>query len=318
MRTLVRRLALVAVALAASAGVCAAQQRGLVSNMGACAVASPRLYVVVDGASSTDCSVGLSTVQVLCLCANGSWAAVGAASSPRQVSFRNPPASAGAYDCEFSGALCSGWALDTASTAIDSGTVSPVSTASGNPLADYASWPGWLLFQSDESTTTAYGVTRTGVSLATSATIFAHVTATLRDMAANEGQSLIALTNSTDSNEAIYLGLMTNGSAHLVATLLVNNNGSVTGPALAWPSDLSYPGGSPYFLLVKNSNTYHGFVATADLGALSYLGSVSKTGVTTFDTLRYYTNTANDSPRIVSGVDFVRYYASATFALANP
>lgn len=296
-----------------------AQERGLVANMGTCSSRGPRLWIALDGASSTDCATGAGTSQVLCLCAGGSWAAITASeASPRPLSFDNAPASAHAYNCEFTGALCSGWSLDTTATAIDSGTVSPISTASGNPLVDYTTWPGWALFQSDESTTTAYGAKRASVTLDTNATIFAHVTATLRNMAANEGQSLIALTNSGDSNEVVYLGLMTNGSGNLVVSLIVNNNGTLTSTAMAWPSDLSAAGGSLYLALVKATNTYHGFVASGDLGQLSYLGSATKTGVTTLDCINYFTNTADDSPRIVTGVDFVRYYAGATLALANP
>lgn len=290
-----------------------AQERGLIANMGTCAVTAPRLWIAVDAASTSSCGSGGGSSQVLCLCTGGVWSAV-ISGSARMVSFDNPPASAGAYDCEFASGLSNSWAL---SGTVSAGTVSPISTASGDPVVDYSSWPGWALFQSDESSGSIYGAKRTGVSQATTETWFAHLTYTARDLTAAEGEMFMTLQASGDANEGVYVGLM-NLSGGLVIGFGKQDNGTYSLVYTIWPADRNYPAGSLYVALVKTSNDYHGFAWGADLGAVVYLGSTTKTGTTAFNTVAVYTVTANDSPRIITGVDFVRYYGSATFVLANP
>lgn len=316
-----RRLALVLLfVVVAAAPRVQAQDRSRVSALGTCLSRAPRLAIVVDGASSTDCAIGGGSSQVLCLCSGGAWAAVGSgggSTANLPVSFNHPPASAGAYDCEFTSGICSGWSVDTSATAMDAGTVSPTSTASGNPIYDTTTRPGWLLLQSDESAGTVYGVKRASVTLATNATLFFRVNATLRDLSGSEGGMYLWLSNASDANEIVYFGIIPQSNT-LKILWSVSNNGSETYSILAWPGDLGYATADAYFAVVKATNDYHFWVYFADLANPTYLGSATKTGVTTLDTIQLWSKTADETPRVISGVDFFRYYATSTFALANP
>lgn len=109
-----RRLVTATLALLLAAPL-AAQERGLVANMGACSSRAPRLWIAVDGASVSDCSSGGGASQVLCLCSGGAWAAVGG-SLPQHLADYSPlraPASCAICEEFTNGALAQTWAWVT-------------------------------------------------------------------------------------------------------------------------------------------------------------------------------------------------------------
>lgn len=108
--------------LALTAAPVSAQERGLISNMGACSSRAPRLWLVVDGASATDCASGGGTSQVLCLCTGGAWATVGGASLPQHVQDYSPlRKSASCAICEefTDGALSQSWSWGNQGTSTE-------------------------------------------------------------------------------------------------------------------------------------------------------------------------------------------------------
>lgn len=235
----------------------------------------------------------------------------------RKASFDNPRPAPHAYDCEFSGGLATGWTNYTTSTAMTEGVVSPVSTASGNPIYDFTTWPSWVLLQSDETSGVIYGFKR-DITLDTDATIFFRLMHTIKDSGAGEGYVLLSLGNKSDSDEFVGFGLSSETGGGIMRLYEgVNNNGSVSYGVYDWPNDFTYPVANLYFQLVKAGDVYHFYVYTGDCGSPRYLGSRTKTGVTTLDEVRLWSVTSDDSPRVVSGFDFFRYYPSATFALVN-
>ena len=108
------------------AAVARGQERGTVAAMGACSTRAPRLWLVVDGATSTDCAAGSGTSQVLCLCSGGAWAALGTVLLPAHLAAYSPdraPSSCATCD-EFDGSFTQTWAWVNQGTSTDSSSLS--------------------------------------------------------------------------------------------------------------------------------------------------------------------------------------------------
>lgn len=234
-------------------------------------------------------------------------------------SFDNAPPTPSAYDDEFAaGSLDAKWTMTSTGTTnpVAAGTVNPTSSLT-TPILDLATMPSWLLFQSDNSTVKEFGIYQT-ISLATNASIFAKIKTTNEVISAvDEGDFYIKLWNSGDANEGITIGEIQqaagSGYAHQIT---VQNNGaftSVIGATIAENRAIPHI----YLLLWKVADVYHAMFGMGD-GPLFYLGSVTKTGVTTFDRVTLGMTTANETPSIIGGFDFFRYYATNNYALRNP
>lgn len=245
---------------------------------------------------------------------------ISASSTTAQLySFDNAPANPSAYDDEFqTGSLASKWTMTSTGTTnpVAAGTVNPTSSLT-TPILDLSTMPSWLLFQSDNSTVKEFGIYQT-ISLDTNATIFCKLKVTNSVLSAtDEGDCYLKLWNSSDSNESVTIGeIQQVGGGGYAHQITVQNNGaftSVIGAAIAEKRAIPHI----YVLLWKVADVYHAMFGMGD-GPLFYLGSVSKTGVTTFDRVTLGMLTANETPSIMGGMDFFRYYGSNTYALMNP
>lgn len=211
------------------------------------------------------------------------------------------------------------WTIFSVSTtnAATTGTIDYTASLT-TPIIDAATIPGWLVFQSDNSVIGNMGI-KQAYSPATDETFFFKVGSNARATSANgEGSTYLALRNSADANESVTIYHSKNGTQHTM-TLQVNNNGAFT---TKFPADRfgeSGPIGAWYLVLWKKSNVYHAGFATSG-GLITYLseGSVTKTGVTTFDELWLAMDTANETPSIIDGFDFFRYEAALNYSLVNP
>ena len=104
----------------------AAQERGLIANMGSCSARAPRLWLALDAATATDCATGSGSSQVLCLCAGGAWSALGTALLPSHLAAYSPdrpPTSCATCD-EFDGSFTQTWAWVNQGTSTDSSSLS--------------------------------------------------------------------------------------------------------------------------------------------------------------------------------------------------
>ena len=246
------------------------------------------------------------------------WTQIALSTSGYKASFDNPPASPSAYDDEFDST-----SLDGKWTAFSTGTANPVASGSVNqlsnlttPIYDLATMSSWLLFQSDSSSAGTFGIYQ-DITLATDCTLFVKFAVNNRVISAiNEGNVEVKLRNIADSNEAVYISCSQQGAgAGFAVQLTVENNGVfsvVIGPVYSEKAPVDHL----YAVLWKNGNTYHAAFAHGS-GPFSYLGSVTKTGVTTLDRMYVQTLTANETPSFINGFDFVRYYPSITYALMN-
>jgi len=68
---------LLAVASSASAQLIAVPPHRVIAKLGPCTDGSPKLVAVTNAATSTDCSVGGGSLEVLCFCHDGAWGAGG-------------------------------------------------------------------------------------------------------------------------------------------------------------------------------------------------------------------------------------------------
>ena len=240
------------------------------------------------------------------------------AATANLYSLDNAPSAPSAYDDEFtSGSLDAKWTATSTGTTnpIAAGTVNPTSSLT-TPVYDLSTWPSWALFQSDNSTVKAMGIYQS-VTLATNATIIAKVAASGNNLSAtDEGDIGILLWNSTDNNESLFIGEVQQGGTGKAPQITVQNNGAFTSVIGATGADNTAKGAT-YVLLWKVADVYHAMFATSG-GVPFYLGSVTKTGVTTFDRLELRVYTANETPSFITGFDFVRYYSSNTYSLLNP
>ena len=241
------------------------------------------------------------------------------ANGVRRPSWDNPPASPHAYDDEFdTGTLDAKWTITSTGTTnpATSGTID-YSASLTTPIVDAATIPSWLAFQCDNSSLKSFSVYQT-VSLATDATFFAKIGGQSRDPSTgSEGDFFVSLRNSGDSNEWFNFGVSRNTSTGGCLGQ-ISNNGALT---TFYNTDFNNNGtrGASYIAIWKKTNTYYMGVA-GDNGIFTYLGSFTKTGVTTFDILGvgYYSTTANETPSVIDGIDFFRYKASLDYSLVNP
>lgn len=247
------------------------------------------------------------------------WTQIALATSGYKASFDNPPASPSAYDDEFtSTSLDAKWTIGSTGTTnpVTTGTVNPLSSLT-TPIIDLSTSPSWLLFQSDNSSAQFVRVTQT-VTIASDATFFFKISGDNRIFsAAGEGSLGLFLENSGDANEGVYVEWYNSGGTGLRPRINVQNNGvftTVSGNIVAEGTDI----GHPYMVCWKNGNVYHlAYGLGTFQSTFTYIGSVIKTGTTTFDRLSLAFNTANETPSLISGFDFIRYYPSLTYALMN-
>ena len=240
------------------------------------------------------------------------------ANGVRRPSWDNPPASPHAYDDEFdTGTLDAKWTIASAGTTnpATSGTINYTSSLT-TPIVDVATVPSWAMFQCDNSTLQSFGIYQS-VTLDTNATLFCRFGAQNRDPSGvNEGDFVVKLYNSGDTNEWVLFGVTrntTDGSSFMQ----VNNNGATTNIFQSTRGN-DTNSGSMYVVVWKISNAYH-MASGLSNGLFTYSGSISKTGVTTLDRLSIgFNTTANETPSIIDGVDFFRYKASLDYSLVNP
>lgn len=231
-------------------------------------------------------------------------------------SYDNAPASPSAYDDEFeSGSLDAKWTIGS------SGTTNPATTGTldytaslTTPIIDLSTYPSWLMFQSDNSTGNTFWI-RQSYSPSTNATFFVKIGCANRNVSANgEGQIIVRLTNSGDANEGIGFGVNHTASGILTVAYAINNGAVTTLNSAAYAETTAQT--AKYVVLWKKSDVYHLGVSCGN-GAFDYIGSVTKTGVTTFDQQQIEMATGNETPSIVDGVDFYRYYDSVKYDLMN-
>jgi len=239
----------------------------------------------------------------------------------RRPSWDNPPASPHAYDDEFdTGTLDAKWTIASATTTNPATTGTIDYTASlTTPIVDVATVPSWLCFQSDNSSVGTVWIEQV-YSPSANSTFFFKTSGNSRSTNVNtEGSTWIRLVNTADSNEAIVLYHLKNGTNHSVG-LQVINNGASTLVEPANKAGENSPVGPWYLVMWKKSDVYHAGFATSDGGTFSYMdaGYVTKTGTTTFDRVHIGFTTANETPSIIDGVDFFRYKASLDYSLVNP
>lgn len=232
--------------------------------------------------------------------------------------WNNPPASPHSYDDEFdSGALDAKW------TRSSSGTTNPVTTGTidytaslTTPITDATSVPSILMFQSDNSVNGFVKITQT-YSPATNETHFFKILSNAQNISTNGEASLFfTLINSTDSNEVIGFGSANSGTVHN-NYCYVNNNGTLSGTSSASYTEMTRVPAS-YLVVWKKGNDYYFGMAGEDKKLFTTLPMKTKTGVTTFDRIEFYFQTANETPSIVEGLDFYRYKASLDYSLVNP
>lgn len=233
-------------------------------------------------------------------------------------SLEYPPANPGTYDDEFnSTTLDPAWTIVGTATTPTVGDVNPFANVTTTPIYNLDDqWPGWLLIQSDDPSGETI-IFQRSYTPATDETFFMHVAPQLRSAStAGEGSFHLLLTNSGDANEAIFIGI-TRTSSGTMWEFGVNNNGTPTPRLGAAHAFGFFPFADMYLMLWKTGDVYNGYIL-ADNGFHTQMGAlVTKTGVTTFDQIQLRVVTANETPSIINGVDFLRYYASNTFEVMN-
>ena len=244
------------------------------------------------------------------------WAPFGSAggSSIRPNSFANLPVSPHAADDEFESTSL-GWTRSVSGTTCVTGTVNPLTSVTPDCIQDlHGTWPSWLLLQSDESSAQTVTYTKAHTP-ATDATylmrcyIFA---ASGGAIGANEASILLRLSNSGDANEWATGAYYATGAGVRSILVQVNNNGVLT------TSSVSVGSGYPYVALFKDNDVYRAASLSDETGGLLTPAAVTKTGVTTFDQIELVFTTDNQTPSVIMGVDFVRFYDSITFGIRNP
>lgn len=237
----------------------------------------------------------------------------GAGGAARIPHFDNPPSSPSSYNDEFRvTTLDAKWTVDSGPTAV---AVDPLATLASEQHYDLTTWPSYLLWQGHDVATTGYGF-RQSITVDTNATIFFKMVIQLRgatngaaQIGADEASAYVYLDNSGDTNEQVVFGLRLSGSG-ATQRFYVNNNGVNT------KIDAGAASQNLYGAIYKVADDYHAYAFSID-GGITYLGTQTKTGVTTMNRLNIQFNTSNDTITPIIGVDFVRYYSSNTFALRN-
>lgn len=229
-----------------------------------------------------------------------------------------PPQSPSAYDDEFdSGTLDAKWTIASAGTTNPAvaGTIDYTASLT-TPIVDAASVPSRLMFQSDNSSGATFRVSQT-FTQATDETHFIKILANQRNVNVNgEGAFYLELSNSGDANEIIAVGTTNSGTLHDVWAY-VNNNGVSGGVSSGYVNEGS-KATPTYIVIWKKSNDYYIGIAGEDKGSFNVFTIITKTGVTTFDTISLIFFTANETPSVIEGVDFYRYKDSLDYSLLNP
>ncbi len=221
------------------------------------------------------------------------------------------PSSASSYDDEFtSTTLDAQWTVSTVTgNATSAGSISLLASPSA-PVRDLTTVPGWLMWQSDSA--------GSGVAFVqswtedTTSMLFARCQQDQRNFSASqEGSVHIGITVAADSNESVFVWANSTGSA-LSFRLQVQNNGAFTESASTALHEVQPL--SPFVLmLVRNSNSYYGFVSYNEGAAFTYLGTVTKSGVTAFDEIRLVYLGANETPSPIMGCDYIRFEADNVY-----
>lgn len=237
----------------------------------------------------------------------------------RRPSVNNPPATTHAYSDEFdSGSKDAKWTAVSAGTtaAISQGTVSRLSNLT-QPIYDYSTFPSYMAFQSDNSSAATFGLKQT-VSVGTNATIFVKMFADNKVFtSANEGAIMLRLYNAADTNEYVEIGLGNKTGAGQTTRAVLSNNGVFGLNFVGGARSEGNPLIESLFCIMKSSNVYYAFSGTEGSAILTLLGSSTKTGTTTLDTLEIICYTANETPSTIYGVDFVRWYDTLETNLVN-
>jgi hypothetical protein len=254
---------------------------------------------------------------------DGVWATPGSLSGGRRPSILNPPATPGAYDCEFDTGIsgCSGWAYGSG---YSSGTVDPWAQKTTETY-DATTWPGWLLGQGTNNVTctNAEMAKVTGVSQATNAAWLVHFMGSGSGGGDhNEGAIFFRLTNSGDADEQVSVGYSVTSGVEKIELFVVNAGVFSSGYSL----NMDAIGARDFIImLTKRTNVYYITLLEENQGyrwpstATPYEASVTKTGTTTFDTASVVRCGSNDNPNPINGVDFVRYKANTDLTnIMNP
>ena len=315
-----RRLILSALLLTLVAPA-AAQERGIVARMGACQSTAPRLWLAVDGASSSDCASGGGSSQVLCLCSGGSWAAVGSGGGgggtdttslvgSSQLGYGQPLL----FACEFNGSDC-GATVNYGSVTLDTTntTVRPWTQAATNKItADYTSWPGWLLMQ--HHSTATFNCVTWEWTIPTSDTTYTVVARAfgfpwsnwdqLRPEN-NESSFGVSLLNASDANESVTFWICESDANGCDWQFDLYNNGSLT-----YYQHAANTGGfgAGLHTIWRNGNDYTAQVVGVT-GTYLNIGRGTNTGETTFNRLRMTECSSNNPLTPIHGIDYLRIYA---------
>lgn len=222
----------------------------------------------------------------------------------RPSSINQWPASAGPYDDEFTSTTLSGsWAVSaTSGNSTSAGSISLLASPSA-PVYDLTTVPGWLMWQSDASGSGAAFV-RSWTDDTTSL-LFARCQQDQRNYSASqEGSVHIGFTVSTDSNESVFMWANTAGNLSQFR-LQVQNNGVFTQVITSNLPEIT-PLAPFILLLVRATNSYYGFVSFSEGSSYTYLGTVTKTGVGTWDEIRLVFLGADETPSPIMGCDYIR------------
>lgn len=236
----------------------------------------------------------------------------------RLKSWDNPPASAGSVDDEFNDGDITGWTIGSSGTTnpATSGTIDYTASLT-TPIVDAATIPGWAAFQSDSSSVQLFWIAK-AYSPDTNFTFLAKLDAATRLVSANgETYFYVQLYNTGDANEMVNFGWAHNGTNN-GGFFQINNNGSLT--TLSNPSPIIETASTDVIYVVcwKKSDVYHFGYAGPGNAVFSYAGSITKTGVTTFDGIKVVMQTANETPSMIHAIDFLRGKNSLDYSLVNP
>lgn len=223
----------------------------------------------------------------------------------REPSLNTWPVSASSYDDEFTSTTLDGkWTKGvTSGNTTTAGSIGLLNSPAA-PVYDLTTVPGWLMWQSDSASS---GVTFTQAwTQDTTSMFFMRCQQDQRFLNSSQEASVhFGPTVAADANESVFMWAYNSGAV-LVFRIQVQNNGAFTESAATGISE-SHPI-SPYImLLVRNGNSYYGFVSFNEGAAFTYLGTVTKTGVTTFDEVRIVFLGANETPSPIMGCDYFRY-----------
>jgi len=245
------------------------------------------------------------------------WAAPVAA---RVESWANPPSSAHSSDDEFNDGDTTGWTIASSGTA-NAATTGSINYSSSltTPIVDATSITGWVAMQSDNTASGAGLIyLRKAITASTNNTYIVRVSMSPRAVSnAEEGTIGLFIDDSGDANEQVSIQVRPTGAA-TTCEIYVNNNGSITSVATAALTENIPFSGSVYLVIWKVSNVYHGGCASGDGGAFQYIGSVTKTGVTTLNRVNLFNRTANETPSLISAFDFFRMEDANDWGLVNP